>query len=113
MMRIAIVLGLLLALMMIVAPGCGNDDDDDDGGGTHDCTEPLQFFYDCGYAVTFDDIETVTYEEAWDSCQTGYGRMWRDFVHCYRNSETCEGLADCLPEHGFVTQDDTQDQTEG
>ena len=77
-----------------------------------DCRTPLTAWYEkCGFSVAFNDVDAVSFDEAYQSCQQGYGKMWNLFDHCYfaaykKNGDSCEAWAECVPEHGFITDDD-------
>jgi hypothetical protein len=105
-------IALTVALVLFIATAC--DEDESDSSGYPNCTPALEFFYDCGYYVTFDDVEPVGIMDAWDSCQSAYGQMWWEFMNCWRTlNSTCEEFAECLPEHGFHTiLDDDSSQNE-
>lgn len=107
---IALLIIIVLTLGAIII-GC-EEDDEDDGNHYPNCTPPLEFLYhECDFYVTFDDVERVSIGEAWDSCQNAYGKMWRDFIHCWRRidherDDPCGQFASCLPDHGFYTSED-------
>ena len=109
-----LLLSLLIFAATLIVYACGDDDDDDDE--QVDCRTPLTIFYEeCGFTVSFDDVEPASFDEALHSC-VDLGKMWNWFIHCYRvgykeQDNSCQGWAACLPEHGFITEgdDDTTD----
>jgi hypothetical protein len=82
--------------------------DDGGGGKVHwfDCKPVFQKLADCGIEISFDDINIADPDEAYDSCQYAHGNMWLRMYKCYKENESCDDLAECLPEHGFITPGD-------
>ncbi|NLH50548.1 MAG: hypothetical protein GX444_18390 [Myxococcales bacterium] len=79
------------------------------------CLLPLQAWMDeCGFSVKMDGVNEMTLDEAYDSCKHGYGKVWQYFLHCYhevflKEGRDCEAFAECAPDHGLPTDDDTAD----
>jgi hypothetical protein len=77
------------------------------------CMLPLKAWMDeCGFTVQMDGINEMTLDEAYDSCKNGYGKTWQNFLHCYhefflKQGRSCEAFAECAPEHGLSTDDDS------
>ncbi|HPQ71291.1 MAG TPA: hypothetical protein PKW95_19345 [bacterium] len=113
---ILLLLAVMIAALAVAVIACSEDDDDDED--QVDCRTPLTIFYnECHFAITFNDVDTVAFDEALASCAFGSGKMWNMFIHCYRtgylaNDDDCAAWADCLPDHGFVTGDDDDDTTD-
>jgi len=102
---------LLFAVWAVVfVPSCGDDDGD---GGLHwfDCRPVLAKLDQCDVLVSFDGETTADAEEAYESCQFARGNMWLEMYKCYKEQDSCEDLAACLPDHGFIppADDDAAD----
>ncbi len=110
---ILLLLAVTIAALAVAVIACSGDDDDDED--QVDCRTPLTVFYnECGFAITFNDVDTVSFDEAMASCVFGSGKMWNMFIHCYRtgylaNDDDCAAWAACLPDHGFAVSDDDDD----
>ncbi len=108
-----ILISFIVCFLIFCFLAC-QEDEEDDGDNYPNCTPGLEFLYDqCGLWVTFDYEEKATINQAWDSCQTAYGKMWRDFIHCWRRvdhegSDPCGQFTECLPDHGFYKGEDQQ-----
>lgn len=99
------IIALVILAALYIAVGCSGDDDKDEDDFV--CTDPLRTLYDtCGFTATFDDVNPAEYDDAWDSCVTGRGKMWEELFICWDITDNCLDLADCLPEHGYFTSDD-------
>ncbi len=111
--RTAWVFPALIALC-IIAASC--NDDDGGGGELHwfDCQPVLEKLASCDIAISLNGADETDADTAYDSCQFARGNMWLRMFKCYKENESCEDLALCLPEHGFMTpemDDDTDDDT--
>jgi hypothetical protein len=109
--RTAWVFPALIALC-IIAASCGGDDGG--GGELHwfDCQPVLEKLASCDIAISLNGADETDPDTAYDSCQFARGNMWLRMFKCYNENESCEDLAQCLPEHGFMTpetDDDTAD----
>ena len=98
-------------MLLLFAPSC---DEDDGGSEIHwfDCKPVLAKLASCDIAVSLDGANETDSETAYDSCQFAKGNMWLKMYKCYNENDACEDLAECLPEHGFITpetDDDTVD----
>jgi len=106
------ILWVILALGLALS--CGDDDEDDER--EIDCQTPLQVWINqCGFSVNLEGQSELNYAEAYDSCHHGYGQVWRYFVRCYEHDYLdsggdCAAFAACVPEHGFVSDDDDDDK---
>jgi hypothetical protein len=82
-----------------------------DGGEVHwfDCKPVLAKLAECGIEISFDGQNIADPEEAYESCEFAHGNMWLHMYKCYKENSSCEDLAQCLPDHGFIPpgEDDT------
>lgn len=98
----------LIALVML-ACACTEDNKSDE---LHwfDCKPVLEALDACGVEISLDGETETDPEDAYESCQFARGTTWQKMYKCYKEEETCEEFADCLPDHGFtIPGDDTED----
>ncbi len=108
---IVCLLPLMLAVSAIALFIASCDDDDDGGSKLHwfDCKPVLEKLASCDIEISLDGAAVTDNETAYDSCQFIRGNMWLVMFKCYKENESCEDLAQCLPEHGFITPDADDD----
>jgi hypothetical protein len=104
----------IFVLAGIVGYGCAEDDKKDE---PPQCRQPLEAWLNtCGYAINLDGLNEMSFDEAYDSCRHGYGKLWEFFIHCYnevyRDGGSCEAFAECVPKHGFISDDDDDDDND-
>ncbi len=110
----AFVAAIALSAAVFAFSACSDDDKEDEGPPWFDCEPMLAKLEECGITIAFDDINAADPDDAYESCQFAKGNMWLAAYKCYKEKPVCEDLAECLPEHGFITpaesgDDDTVD----
>ncbi|MCZ7586310.1 MAG: hypothetical protein M5R36_24955 [Deltaproteobacteria bacterium] len=106
-------LGLLAAAAMLAVSGAfvSGCADKEPFAEPHwfNCKPILARLDECGILVSFDGETEADPEEAYNSCQFAKGNMWVRTRKCYRETETCEELGECLFDHGFLVPGEGED----
>jgi hypothetical protein len=107
------VMMLMVAVIAVFAMACEDDPKDEDDP---DCQGGLHAWFDtCEFGMSLDGIGETSRQQAKISCDA-QGKLWDNFLQCYDEEfkpkdKDCQTFAACVPTHGFVGPDESDDDT--